>query len=298
MSPSPSARATRICLTVDICENFYDSNKRWEYLEEISRIRERFEREVRSRFDSQICFTWFVRADDSIRREFGSTTALMERPEWSVFQEKGDEIAWHAHFYQAVRDIQRTDEASILEETQACLRQVIERYPVTSARMGRFYSSEKLLSLLWKMGITVDSSCLPGRESSREDLVFDWKGSPLQSFLPGKEDYRREGDPIGIVELPFSTLPIQFSYDPESYRRYLNIGFETSAFQNALKKAKQESLLPTEIVLLIHPFELLPSQKSHDAISFDLEGAISNLACLLEGLSFEFVTAQAFGRRR
>jgi len=271
---------TSVCLTVDICENSYDSRMRWNYLVNLRELRQAFVDGV----GKDVCFTWFVRGDYSIGREFGSVTALFERQEWKEFQDQGDEIGWHAHFYSesSGREVQNTKEERILIETKESLDKVQAIFPsLRSARIGRFFSSSNLLSQMYQSGIQVDASCLPDRSSNRADLVFDWEGSPQQPFYPAAADYRKPGGGIGILEVPFSVVPVKLKYDAHAVNRYLNLAYHSEL----LSMAMEHILALEQIVMILHPFELdNRNSGKHPAFHFSLPFAVSNLRSMVNRL--------------
>lgn len=281
-----------LCLTVDICENTFDQDNRWTYLKQVKSIRMQF----MSIFQN-LKITWFIRADLSIKNEFGSITHLLKMPVWKDFEKKGDEIGWHSHYYKKNNDcdLQENDITKILNETKLCLTQAKRIFNIVSSRMGRLYSHNLLIKQLKELGIKIDSNCLPKRKSIEENMSFDWSISPFEPFYPSEQDYRRsvkeDESNVDILEVPYSTMLIKTDYDEKAYRRYLNISFHSNFIKNNLEQIT--SLNP--VVMIFHPFEIIDFGQSHSLISFSVNEAIKNLKMLVahfegEGFEVEFIT--------
>lgn len=262
-----------ICLTMDVC----DDSEGWDYLEQLTQIRERF-KEAASSVGRDLKITWFPRCDATVYKWFGSSTALLEHPCFKEFEKAGDEIGFHPHFE---RDgVQCKDGLLNSQEAREILPLARKVFPdISSSRVGRLFMDNHLLATLADLGIKQDANCLPGRKETRDDMTFDWEPSPSEPYYPSKADYRVGGEAhLEILEIPYSMMPIKSERDESALMRYANIAFHSELFQGQIfRLCSQET-----IVLIAHPFEFLPHrQKSHLA-AYDIEAGVSNLLAILQ----------------
>ena len=286
-----------ICLTLDVCEDIHAPDAAWGYLQSIQAIRDKIERHLNRRgYPCRI--TWFPRADHAIEREMGSATALFERVPFMEFEALGDEIGWHAHFYDEQGN-QVIVGNEIAEEAGKVILEVKKLLPnVESSRFGRLHVTNELLEVLVELGFRQDANCLPGRKQSRENMTFDWSLSPSRPFYPGKSDYRIPGKPcFPILEMPYAMKPMQTSYDNEQVNRYVNIAFHHELIAEGIESID----VSWPIVLVTHPFELLHHDHKHGLIAFDLDEALYNLDLIIDYFQgknkpIRFVTLKEAGR--
>jgi len=155
-------------------------------------------------------FTWFLRADEQIRRlqgEYGwfarSHSSLLRS-----LEESGDELGWHPHFwrretqggpwFQEVEDLDW--QVDMLHRAHG---ELATRIPgaLKSVRMGWSYHNNRTCGALDALGIAVDMSAIPGfrtftgQPSARGENFFDWHSTPRAPYRPSREDYRRP--PLG-----------------------------------------------------------------------------------------------------
>ena len=170
--------------------------------------------------------TWCVRSDLQVAELHGEPAwSYVEfRDTWHRLEDEGDEIAWHPHlwrwsdahhsWYQEIED----DEwiSRCLEEGFASLADQVRR-PLLSARMGWEFHNNLTMHKLAELGIAVDFSGSPGRESwpdsenegARFDRRMDWAITRDRPYRPAAADYRRrasEGEgTLAIWEVPTSS---------------------------------------------------------------------------------------------
>lgn len=244
--------------------------------------------------------TWFVRADLQVKSLFGRTDHLLQKfaSLWEKAKNQGDEIGWHPHLYSLANgkwQQEKTEDQleKILRETYGDLQQAGYRFQ--SSRVGDAFASDRVFSILAKLGISADSTAMPGRKRQDEERWFDWTPTPKLPYFPSTEDYRREGSPaLPLLELPMSMVPTRCAYDKETFPRYVDLSFHHSVLQAGLREAIQR--LPL-LITVLHPSSILPelAPKPHDLLSFSSEEFRKNLhfladECLASGRPFRFVT--------
>ncbi len=287
-----------ICLTIDVCEDIYNEDHCWDYIQEIESLRNALVKKFKKTYNfiKDIKFTWFVRADLSIKKQFGSITHLLDKQIWYKFKEKGDEIGWHPHFYKEdSKNLQETDVHKILDEAEKSFNEVKKRIQVSSVRVGRLYSHELLLKKFSQWKIQIDSNCLPSRKREDKNMAFDWSISPFYPYFPSESDYRRppftNENHIDILEVPYSTILIKTDYDDKEIRRYINLSYHNKFIKGSLNQME----LNNPIVVVFHPFELIKNDNDSKLISFNIDEAIKNLGEIVSyfqcrGFEVEFIT--------
>lgn len=262
-----------ICLTIDVCEDIH-SHQTWKYLTAISSIRERLETAV----GPGLQITWFPRADLDIKRRMGSVTSILQRSEFKHFTESGDEIGWHAHFYDENGE-QISDGQRMAEEAKRVIPEVKRVYPeICTSRFGRLHMSNELAAVLENNGFKQDANCLPGRVERRPNMTFDWSTSPKTPYRMSRKDYRIPGTPSrDIIEVPYAIKGMTASYDKAPVQRYVNIAFHQNLIVDKINELEKQN----PIVLVCHPFELLPHDQAHGLIAFDINVAIENLKSII-----------------
>ena len=191
-------------------------------------------------------------------------------------EQLGDELGWHPHSAD-VADLTNSHEALGAVAFQPRV-----------ARLGKSLGSNQLMQTLASLGLRADSTALPGRRRQDQSRSFDWSVTPDQPYYPGAADYRSPGpEPLPILEIPFSMVPIQAPYDKIPLKRYVNLAFKSEYLASALARKVQSA---EELVVVIHPADLLAvSGVSHPLLAFSVDTAVQNLA-------FIVATAQQAGR--
>lgn len=252
----------------------------WAAVEEVPRIAAAFRR-------CGVGATWFVRADNQLDAVYGHPDWLLQRnrPTWDTLRAEGHGIGWHPH-------IVREDNGSFIAETDdtrcaAALRRVFEslsdhHWRFTAVRIGEAFHGNQSMNALDALGLQVDSTALPGRLRADEARRFDWTTTPNRPYRPSVSDYRIPGnEPLSIVEVPMTTMPVKAPYDPGPLLRYLNLAYRHSIFRDALGR-HFETLDHTDhtVVTILHPDEVR-AQPDHPLYAFDVATVERNLDYLL-----------------
>jgi hypothetical protein len=268
-----------VCLTIDVCEDIHRGPEgRWGFLDRLVETRERFATHLLAR-GSSCKITWFPRADKSIEREFGTVTGILDRPELADFSEAGDEIGWHAHFYDGAGD-QITDGRAMAAEAAEVIPAVRALFPaVESSRFGRLHMTNELAATLEAEGFRQDANCLSGRKETRKAITFDWSTSPDGPYRMSERDYRTPGEPARrLLELPYAMKTMKTSIDRQPVRRYVNLAFKEDLIRDGLEELDDRQ----PCILIVHPFEILPHDRGHHLTAFDMEAALRNLDAILD----------------
>ncbi len=220
-------------------------------------------------------FTWFVRADNEFESLFNNPFYLFDELKefWSECLNKRDGLGWHPHIYNQL--IPELDDQKVCEYLKRYFPQLKEKFPmITATRMGWGFCTSKVIQTLNSLKIKVDSSGLPG---SVKLPLKDWSRTTNKPYNPSNEDYQVPGN-LEILELPITSFPLKAPYDAKPVPRYLNLSYDIAQILPLLKKAVSEL---NEIVLIVHPFELIKHTKPHGLITYSLDNAISVLKALV-----------------
>jgi len=255
--------------------------------------------------------TWFVRADNQIKRIYGDSAFLFSEYSelWKTCAELRHELGWHPHLYRFENQswVQERDElrlTQILREIHGDLRARGLRF--SSSRIGDAYGSNAVLATLDELGISCDSSALPGRSRSDSQRNFDWTQTPQLPYFPARSNYRASGTPcLNLLQVPMTMIPTQASYDPAPLLRYVDLTFHRRALQEGISAAIRN--LPL-LVTIMHPSSLLPNvgRPEHALLSFDPTAFKNNVdlimkECTESGREFRFITMNEvrthFGKR-
>jgi len=242
-----------------------------------------------------IPYTAFIRCDDQIRDYFGKATGFLEEhlSFLSQIEREGVEIGWHPHLYevkegnyQPIQDPQKAVHQlnQVYEELKA------QGFHLTSVRLGECWHSNETMIALESLGIKVDSTALPGRYRKDDYYFIDWQNTPNQPYFPSKIDYRcsNEQDPLNILEVPMTTIPIKASYDDKPILRYLNLTYHPEIFNEALDSFLDGIMTQDEknfsLVTIFHTDEIL-NKKSTALYKSGIDTLKKNFEYLLQTLS-------------
>jgi hypothetical protein len=119
----------------------------------------------------------------------------------------------------------------------------------------------------------------------------DWSITKQDPYNPWIKDYRVEGEPaLKILEIPINTIvmPVETDQQP-GVIRYINPAYKHFAF-----KAAVESFLKANrtLVLVCHPYEILPNSHKHSLLSFSVEEFERNLVFLERSVSIQVIFNQ------
>jgi len=268
---SASRNILPLLITVDVCDGSYDRGDRrprfndlMDVLPDLKNFLFKF---ISSHTNhSSLPVTWFLRADEQVKREMGSVTGLFTgwKKFWDDIIASYGEVGWHPHLFfedkgkwvpgkngKQLEELARSAWDEIIQDKEAGWN------PVT-CRIGEAMCSNGLMRFLDEVGIMADSTAIPGRRRSDSDRHFDWEPTPEMPYHPSQNDYRSPaGDnetPFRILEIPFTVAEIHAPYDAPGavVQRYLDLSYDPTEFEAGLRK-----LLPTafELVTVIHPMQ-------------------------------------------
>jgi hypothetical protein len=131
-----------------------------------------------------------------------------------------------------------------------------------------------------QLGISIDSTALPGRYRNDENFNFNWVGTPCEAYYPSLADYRLGSIDFDkrnkFLEVPFTMIKTKTSIDAQPYFRYFNLAFKNEIVRKYFKIED----LPEKIMCVIHPHEL-SGNKEHHIISYSSRSLVGNLRLML-----------------
>lgn len=290
----------QLILTVDVEGEWYGLPGEQGYfdLEKIQFAVESLEllfMEIELNLGVRVPITWFIRCDNSVSVVTGRPEGLLHKLDKFIDRrlEKGDDFGFHPHLYKfdgctwsSEMEPQRQQEQ--LVNSALAWKRYFGCLPSLS-RMGEAAMNNLIADTISELGIKIDSSALPGRARTDNGFNFDWETTSKHAYFPSRTDYRIpagiEGLPQNFLEAPFAMLPTKCSYDQKYVSRYLNLAFKSDVFLDALSGFEAIS---TSIAVL-HPHELLNTNRPHPLISYDpktLYSNIKNLENNFGGLNF------------
>lgn len=235
-----------------------------------------------------IPLTWYVRADGQLEHAYGSMRYLLDehRDFWQKAIQRGDELGWHPHLYTVPRGDEQptiiTDSAQAVTE----LTRIWEGLqgvdlPMPTFRMGEAWHTPETLNLLEKVGFSVDSTAIPGRDDSASGHPRNWSGAPNHPYYPAWENVREAGEMRQLLEVPMNSWYFQASYDRQPKLRYMNPCIHADLWQQALDR--WQTTIPQQAlhtwVLILHPGEAMP-QPPDLLYAHSLETMVENLHAL------------------
>jgi hypothetical protein len=256
------------------------------------------------RLGGAVPITWFVRVDGQLRDALGSPVFLLEQfaPFWSCVQSRGDELGWHPHLYRCSPGNGETELITDPAEASDELERVWvdcdgAGFLPTSFRNGEGWHCPQTLRTVERLGLTCDSTAIPGRVSKGHPL--DWRGTPNQPYYPDADDIRRPGRARPLLEVPMNSWFLQAPHDVQPKVRYMNPAVHPALFANAADNWSTECQRdPRELfvwALILHPDEILSAAGADGLYARSPEAVCQNLCALTDrlqqlGHAFEFVT--------
>lgn len=243
--------------------------------------------------------SWFMRCDDSIAARFQCNHGMLK--ELSEFIERrnehGDVFGLHPHLYQLHDDVWSKQIDPQQQYEQLCRSadswQEYFGTPARLSRIGEATMNEAIARGLQDIGVYYDTTALPGRFRVDADFSIDWQGTPHRPYYPAQADYRRpasNNEPAwSFLEIPFTMLPIQASYDQSPLPRYFNLAFMPELIRQAL----QRQLPDAPLITVVHPHELTDGGERGKLAAFETNALRANLQTLQEmapSLAFKTVT--------
>lgn len=251
--------------------------------------------------------TWFVRADDTIKKSFGSYPALFDIVTPTITSASSSfEVGWLPQLY---TEDSSTHGISCVQSFDFCLSNLSQiygslagaGYSVKSTRMGDCYHSNQSMMALDKIGIEYDCSALPGRIKKHGGWYLDWEPTDHMPYRPSKFDYRVAGKPdFDLIEIPLTMVDIFADYDKVALARYVNPCFKKELLWQSLGTVIAKSDF---VHCVMHPDEIMPlGQYGHPLVSYDFTTTIDNVsgivrACESSNRDVEFCTVQSFGKK-
>lgn len=285
----------KIALTIDVDSDFFDSslsrNKKgelqWNGIETgIPLLVEMFKK-YRDSFGNPVKITWFVRVDNQIKEIYKNAAYLLikYRRLWETFEKRGDEIGWHPHLYRKSEGkwIQETRPTYIKQDLQESYKAMTESgFSPICSRIGEAFQSNEIMVELFKLGIRIDSTAMPGRVRIDEQRNIDWKGTPSSPYYPSATDYRihgKENDRIGILEVPMSMIETRTEYDKKSLERYVDLSFRNHIMKDGLEAHIRDN---NHLVSILHPSTILHIYDiNHPLVSYNIAEVEKNLNTII-----------------
>jgi len=241
--------------------------------------------------------TWFIRADEAIRRQFGTYDAVFRRFDAALREPfaQGHEAGWLVGFSSCGPQFGLPG-----TELQPVLSELVEQgWRLRSARAGELQHDNASMAALDSLGIAFDSSALPRRRRLEDGWGIDWEGTPQRPYRPSLADYRIPGEPErAIWELPLTTVPMLAPYDVRALPRYLNPCMHGSYLWPALEAIVRDA---SYLLCILHPDEAIArTDGGHPLIAYSAEVLAENLrgivrACAACGRAVSFKTVADFG---
>jgi len=305
----------RIALTFDTDNDFFDSSlvdenqdarswMKWRGIEEgIPAMRE-FLLSFRDSSNNPPVMTWFVRVDEQLEYAYGSPAYLLERygNMWRSYRKEGDEIAWHPHLYRRNQNgwELEIDQEPLHRQMGKAYQSMLDLgYKPLSSRIGESYGSYDLMMKLDMLGISCDSTAMPGRKRKDTSRIIDWEPTPQKPYYPSKLDYRVSGeDHFNLLELPMSMVTSRTEYDKQSLKRYVDLSFRNDVIGIGLREYISKAEL---LVTVTHPAGVLTGvyDGDHGLVGFSMDNFRKNVdtiidACESAKRTFEFITINQY----
>jgi hypothetical protein len=239
-------------------------------------------KKIEDKYSQKVHVIWFLRCDDSIKKNFGSRTGLIKKLNKFIDKRlnQKDLIGFHPHFY--YKDLNNNKWSSdnhvprILDQFENSIlewKDFFGNYPLIS-RMGEAKMNNSISLLIDKYNIEYDFTCLPGRKRFDDHFNFNWEQSPSHMFNPSKNDYRKHSDTnkLNYIQVPFTM--IEMPIKKGRINRYFNLAFHSNLLIDGIRKIKNKYL-----VCVVHPHEILKNKelKNHDIISRNPESILENI---------------------
>jgi hypothetical protein len=269
-----------VLITVDVCDGAFDTADRKarfkHVMDSLPEIKDTLNEVINAGRGGMLPVTWFVRSDSQVAENTGDAAGLVRG--WSTFWDEirdlGGEIGWHPHLYK--RDDQGwkpiREPKRLTAEAEKIWHEITSLgWRPTASRIGESVGANELMVFLDSVGIKCDSTALPGRVRDDGTRFFDWQRTPQMPYHPAKGDYRRPAEsrgasdkkdgeePLGILEIPFSTASIRAPYDPHDPstrppKRYIDLSYDPEPLRRGL--GRQFSTLQY-LSLVIHPMQAI-----------------------------------------
>jgi hypothetical protein len=305
-----------LCLTIDTDPDGTTArlarqpNGSFQGMEKAQTLPEELDR-LSTQLGQAVPMTWFVRVDRQIEAMLGCPAQLLTQFTgfWNACAKRGDEMAWHPHLCDRVKDdglLHALSGAKACDELEA-LWEIVRKTTLdaTSFRNGEAWHTSETYATVERLGFGCDSTIIPGRHGGGR-VPADWTYAPNCPYYPASEDLCYEGPERPLLEVPLNGWQTQAAYDPESRIRYMNPAVHEDVFSDALKRWRLQLLQSDRSfniwTLVLHPDEIM-AQPIPDALYAHSRKAFSrnllNMAASLAGLghSFEFATMAVASKR-
>ncbi len=289
-----------ICLTFDtdpdisFNTNQIDSkNKKivgWEGLEIGKNLIYNSIKKIERKYKINIPQSWFVRVDDQIKFYHNRSDWLLIKYQkfWKKILNNRGSIEWHIHLNRR----KNYNDGWILEKNHKIINKIIKRnlkifkfhHNLNCIRIGEAFMTNEIAKLIYKLGISADSSCLPGRKRLDKIKFFDWSNSKNEPYFMSRSNYKNavKLKKKRLLEIPMNTKLTKCSYDKNYLKRYINLSFHKKYFNQNLKNFLKEKNF---LVTMTHPYEIVKkfkNKKNSKLISFsynEFETNLDNIIC-------------------
>jgi hypothetical protein len=144
-----------------------------------------------------------------------------------------------------------------------------------------------MLNVVEKLGLLVDSSCIPGR-AGVPGHPMQWARAPNHPYHPSHTDCSVAGQPRAILEIPMTSWMLQAPYDQQSRLRYINPAVHAALFGRALDGYLASFPPSAEVLrvwcLIFHPDETMPCAAANPLIAHQWDTVVDNLTLLASKL--------------
>ena len=221
---------------------------------------------------------------------------------WGSYRKEGDEIAWHPHLYRRNKDgweleMDREQLHRQMERAYQCMSDL--GYKPLSSRIGESYVSLDLMMKLEELGLSCDSTAMPGRKRQDAFRTLDWEPTPQTPYYPSRSDYRVPGeDHFNVLELPMSMVISRTGYDSRPLKRYVDLSFRNEVIGKGMQEYVKDARL---LITVTHPAGVLSGiyDGEHGLVGFSMDNFRVNVKTIIEacesaGRAFEFVTINQY----
>jgi hypothetical protein len=224
-----------------------------------------------------ITATWYIRIDDRMAAEYGCNDYIFTEYADIIetMRNSGHEIAWHFHSYikQGDKWVQNSNESDVAAELNRNWP-LAQKHGLKALRMGWAYHTNLTMATVSSFGLEYDSSAFPRPNYPWENGLRNWEKTGQLPYFPSKSDYRLSGDTnFDLLQIPISTVELSSPTDTlKQLLRYINPVYNETKFKEGLSLANQQNL-----ILVMHPYEILPNKKAHSLMSFCAKTFTQNL---------------------
>ena len=292
-----------LCITLDtdadpVFENHKNSTTFKNLEHNLENLSKKFN-QIEKNLDHSIPISWFVRIDNQVKHLYGEYDWILNRYSkfWDNQLSKKNEIHWHAHIYQKIKNqwfFPENDNIFIenISEVHNYIKTHYRNFDCI--RIGEACMTNNIMNFLKKTGLKGDSSCIPGRKRDDKEKFFDWSNSPNKPYFPSNTNYQIENkENKKFVEIPMNTIKTKCSYDKSYLLRYANLAFRNKVINEGLREYIQKN---DTLVTISHPYEFSDKFITNNSLFYGdlniLEININNIIKICKDLNkkINFIT--------